>query len=67
MADQLKRPGFDIHRSRDGEFYFTLVANNNEVVATSEMYPSKSNAERGVKAACDAFAGAAESAINDRS
>jgi uncharacterized protein len=38
---------FDMLESRDGQWYFTLSAANGEVIGTSELYPSKSNAERG--------------------
>lgn len=32
---------FEINKSTDKQFYFTLVANNGEIIATSEMYTSK--------------------------
>ena len=41
---------YNLKKSSDDQFYFTLVASNGEPVATSEMYPTKSNAERGVDA-----------------
>ena len=41
---------YDLKKSSDGQFYFNLIASNGEPVATSEMYPTKSNAERGTDA-----------------
>lgn len=40
----------EIHRSKDDQFYFNVVANNGEIVATSEMYTTKANARMGVEA-----------------
>jgi len=34
----------------DQEYYFVLKADNNEVIATSEMYSSKQAAQRGIAA-----------------
>ena len=39
---------FEIRRSSDGHFYFVLQADNNEIVATSEMYTRKESALNGV-------------------
>lgn len=41
---------YDLKKASDGQFYFNLVAPNGEPVATSEMYPTKSNAKRGIDA-----------------
>ena len=41
---------YSLRKSKDGQFYFNVVASNDETVATSEMYPTKSNAERGTDA-----------------
>lgn len=35
---------FEIKKSKDGQFYFNLLARNHEIVATSEMYTRKENA-----------------------
>ena len=35
---------FEIKKSKDGQFYFNLLARNHEAVATSEMYTRKENA-----------------------
>ena len=37
---------YDISESNDGGYYFNLMATNGQVVATSEVYASKWNAER---------------------
>lgn len=38
---------FDIRKARDGQWYFTLSATNDEVIGTSELYTTRANAERG--------------------
>ncbi len=38
---------FDVKTSKDGGAYFNLKAGNNEIIGTSEIYSSKSNARRG--------------------
>ena len=53
-----KRPRFDIRKATDGQYYWRLVAKNGEVLCTSETYPSKSHAERGVGDAIIAMLGA---------
>ena len=35
---------FEIKKSKNGQFYFNLLARNNKIVATSEMYTRKENA-----------------------
>ena len=44
----LDKHAFDVKQAKNGEWYFNLLAANNEVVGTSELYVSKSNATRGV-------------------
>jgi uncharacterized protein YegP (UPF0339 family) len=39
---------FQILQSKDGQYYFNLLAGNFEVIGTSELYATESNAERGV-------------------
>ncbi len=39
---------FEINKARDGQFYFTLIALNNEIIATSEMYTTKQNCQNGI-------------------
>lgn len=36
-------------KSHNGEYYYVLMAANNEVIGTSEMYYSKSNLNRAIK------------------
>lgn len=50
---------YAIRKSADGQYYYVLVASNGEDLAVSEMYPSKSNAERGIEAAMRAASGIA--------
>ena len=38
---------YDILEAKNGHWYFTLSASNGEVIGVSELYVSKSNAERG--------------------
>ncbi len=40
---------FTIKRSVNGQYYWTLSAPNNEVIATSEMYWTKASAENGIR------------------
>jgi uncharacterized protein YegP (UPF0339 family) len=39
---------FDLRKSSDGQFYFTLHAANNEKILTSEMYKAREGAEKGI-------------------
>ena len=39
---------FEIKKSDDGQFYFTLKVVNNEIIATSEMYTTKENCQNGI-------------------
>ena len=41
---------FEIHLSKDKLFYFNLIANNGEIVATSEMYFGKQGCKKGIRA-----------------
>lgn len=42
------RSGYHIKRSIDKQYYFIVVANNNQIVATSEMYKSKQACRKGI-------------------
>ena len=39
---------FEIFKGKDGQYYFRLIANNGEVVATSEGYTTKQNCQKGI-------------------
>src|SRR5579859_1368094 len=39
---------FDVQKSKANDFYFVLKAGNGEVVLTSEMYSSRSAADKGI-------------------
>ncbi len=41
-------PKFIIKRSSNNKYYFNLYAKNYKVIATSEMYESKSACENGI-------------------
>ncbi len=41
---------FEVRRSSDGQFYFVLQAENNEIIATSERYTRKESALNGIEA-----------------
>jgi len=41
---------FEIRPSADGQFYFVLIAPNNEIIATSEMYKTKDGCKKGIDA-----------------
>lgn len=55
-----KHPRYETREAKDGSFYFVLLGANGEVVETSETYPTKQHAERGIQDAQDASATAAE-------
>jgi uncharacterized protein len=43
-------PGkFELMRSKNGQYHFTLKAANGEPILSSEMYASKSGAENGIE------------------
>ncbi len=39
---------FDLKKTDSGKFMFNLLAGNNQVILTSELYDSKSAAENGI-------------------
>jgi uncharacterized protein YegP (UPF0339 family) len=39
---------FDLKKAASGQFHFNLKAGNGEIIATSEMYESKSAALNGI-------------------
>ena len=48
------RAKFLIFKGEDNQWYFSLYANNNEIVCQSEGYKAKQSALDGVKAVCSA-------------
>ena len=42
----------------DGQYYFTLLADNNEIIATSEMYTTKQNCQNGIESVKNNASGA---------
>lgn len=49
---------FDVKKARNGDYYFNLLAGNNKIIGTSQLYSTKSNAKRGVTAvigACEDY------------
>jgi uncharacterized protein len=45
----MRKPVFQIKRSADKQFYFVLVAPNNEVIGTSEMYKQRGGCRTGIQ------------------
>jgi hypothetical protein len=41
---------FEIKKSSNNQFYFVLIAPNNEPIATSEMYKEKDGCKNGIAA-----------------
>lgn len=41
---------FEIYKDKVGEFLFRLKAPNGEIIATSEGYTTKQNAQKGIEA-----------------
>ncbi len=51
VADNgLETSSFEVLAAANGGFYFNLVAGNGEIIGSSEIYSTKSNATRGVRA-----------------
>ena len=48
MPDNERVGYYTVNRAKNGEFYFVLHAENGEPIATSETYPTKANAMRGI-------------------
>ncbi len=44
-----KHPKFDLRKSKNGQYYFNLTAENGQVILTSEMYTQKHNALNGIE------------------
>jgi len=49
LANGGDKRNFEVKQAESGEWYFNLVAGNNEVVGSSHLYSTKSNAERGAR------------------
>ena len=49
---------YEVREATDGSFYFVLIADNGEVVVTSETYTRHADAERGAADAAEAAEGA---------
>lgn len=47
---------YDLLQAADGSWYFNLVAENAEIIGTSQMYTTKSNANRALKASREILA-----------
>ena len=49
LANGNDKRQFDVKQASNGDYFFNLRAANNEIIGTSQMYSSKSNAERGAR------------------
>lgn len=49
LANGNDKRQFDVKQAQNGDWYFNLRAANNEIIGTSELYSSKSNADRGAR------------------
>lgn len=49
MLNEKKEGHYEILKSSDGRYYFTLIAGNGEIIATSQMYTSKQSAKGGIE------------------
>ena len=45
----MSHPAFVIKQAKNGQFYFNLTAKNGQVIASSEMYTTKSACENGIE------------------
>jgi uncharacterized protein YegP (UPF0339 family) len=50
LAHGNDKRNFDLLQAKNGDWYFNLKASNGEIIGTSELYASKSNASRGAVA-----------------
>jgi uncharacterized protein YegP (UPF0339 family) len=50
LANGFDKRQFEAKQASNGDWYFNLRAANNEIIGTSELYASKSNADRGAVA-----------------
>lgn len=39
---------FELHKAKDGQFYFSLKAGNAQIILSSEMYVTRAAAENGI-------------------
>jgi hypothetical protein len=67
--DSVKRNGvsaenFRVLEAVNGEYYFNLVAQNGEIIATGETYETRSAAERGVETVARVVEGASTAELN---
>jgi uncharacterized protein len=51
LENATRSSSFEMRDARDGESYFVVKADNNKIIATSETYVSRSNADRAATAA----------------
>jgi uncharacterized protein YegP (UPF0339 family) len=49
LTNGADKRNFDVREAKNGDYYFNLKAANGEVIGSSELYASKSNAERGAR------------------
>jgi uncharacterized protein YegP (UPF0339 family) len=49
---------FDIHKSKNGQYWWVAKGGNNETVCSSELYTTKSSAKHGIKVVMDGAASA---------
>lgn len=45
----MEHSAFEIKRSKDGQYYFNIVAKNGQYLATSELYKTKASCEKGIR------------------
>lgn len=49
VANGADEAAFEVREAADGRSYFVLNAGNNQVIGMSQLYASKSNAQRGIR------------------
>lgn len=50
-------PRFEIHKSKNKQFYFLLIAKNNKVIATGETYKTKAGCLNSINRIVDIIGG----------
>ena len=51
LAHATDARNLDVREARNGDYYFNVKATNGEIIATSQLYSTKSNAQRGARTA----------------
>jgi uncharacterized protein YegP (UPF0339 family) len=51
LNDGVDASAYEVKQAHNGDYYFNVVAGNGEIISSSELYSTKSNAQRGARSA----------------